>query len=270
VVADDITERRRLEVEARELEQRMERVARLESISVLAGGVAHDFNNILAAILGNASFARDGLPHGSPLSAHLEEVERAARRAADLTGKLLAYAGKTERRPAPLRLDELAADASDVFTSSMQSRLAVWVETADPVWVRGDLAQLRQVALTLMTNAAEALSDRSHGRITVRASVATLSGTRAAGNWWPAPLEDGRYGCLEVSDDGPGIEPKVMEQLFIPFASTKFLGRGLGLAAALGIARAHRGAMEVESTPGRGSAFRIWLPLITPTEATAG
>lgn len=263
VVADDITERRRLEAESRALDLRVERVARLESIGVLASGVAHDFNNILAAILGNATFARAALPRGSALATHLDEVEHAARRAAELTSQLLAYAGKTERRPEPLVLEGLAADAARFFEPSVQPHVKLQVECAQAACVVGDAGQLRQVALALLTNAAEALAGRNSGHITLRTGAERLRATDGEASWWPMRPEDGEYAFLEVSDDGPGIDPAFQRQLFVPFASTKFLGRGLGLAAALGIARAHRGAFEVRSATGAGATLRVWLPLAT-------
>ncbi|MHB1313579.1 MAG: two-component system sensor histidine kinase NtrB, partial [Gemmatimonadaceae bacterium] len=260
VVADDISERRRLQEETRELDQRVERVARLESIGALAGGVAHDFNNILVSILGNANFARAEVPPDSKLARHLEEVETAARRATDLTGQLLAYAGKSMRRPEPVALEALATAALRVFEPSVRDHLTLHVEHGACPPVMGDAAQLRQVLLALLSNAAEALGD-GPGVITVRTGAAGVRPATPGSTWWPAALPAGRYGFLEVGDDGPGIEAYVLAHLFEPFASTKFTGRGLGLAAVLGIARVHHGAIEVENAPGKGARFRVWLPL---------
>jgi PAS domain S-box-containing protein len=261
VVADDLSERKRMEEESRLLDQRVERVARLESIGALAGGVAHDFNNILASILGNANFARAEVAPDSTLATHLAEVEQAARRAADLTGQLLAYAGKSMRRPEPMQLAGIADDAVRVFEPSVRDRITMSVEHGPPAGVLGDVAQLRQVALALLTNAAEALAGRDDGHVVVRTGVEQLATGNVTGSWWPGVLETGTYGFLEVIDDGPGLDEQVRDSLFDPFVSTKFAGRGLGLAAALGIVRAHQGAIEVGSAPGRGSRFRVWFPL---------
>ena len=260
VVADDISESRRLEEEARALDQRVERVARLESIGALAGGVAHDFNNILVSILGNADFARAEVPHDSTLARHLKEVETAARRATDLTEQLLAYAGKSLRHPEPVALETMVTEALRVFEPSVRDHLTLHVEHGECPPVMGDTAQLRQVILALLTNAAEALGE-GPGVITVRTGAAGVRPSVAGSMWWPAALPAGRYGFLEVGDDGPGIEPQVLAHLFEPFASTKFTGRGLGLAAVLGIARVHHGAIEVENLPGVGARFRVWFPL---------
>ena len=262
VVADDISDRKRMEEESRALDQRVERVARLESIGALAGGVAHDFNNILASILGNASFARAEVSPDSTLATHLAEVEHAARRAADLTGQLLAYAGKSMRRPATVRLDGIVDDALRVFEPSVRHRITVQVEHDTAVSVFGDVAQLRQVALALLTNASEVFAGRQGGRIVVRTGVEQVGIASRTGTWWPGTLDDGTYGFFEVTDDGPGLDEQVRDHLFEPFVSTKFTGRGLGLAAALGIVRAHQGAIEVDSAPGRGSRFRVWVPLV--------
>jgi PAS domain S-box-containing protein len=264
VVADDVSERKRVEEEARALDLRVERVARLESIGALAGGVAHDFNNILAAILGNASVARAEVPPESTLALHLAEVEQAARRAADLTSQLLAYAGKSMRRPEPVQLDALAIDAVRVFEPSVRHRVTVRLEHARPARVLGDVAQLRQVALALLTNASEALSGRDEGQVVVRTGTDEVAAGDGAERWWPGMLETGSYGFFEVTDDGPGLDAHVRDRLFEPFVSTKFIGRGLGLAAALGIVRAHQGAIEVSSAPGQGSRFRLWFPLASP------
>ena len=262
VVADDISARKRMEEESRALDQRVERVARLESIGALAGGVAHDFNNILASILGNASFARAEVSPDSTLAAHLAEVEQAARRAADLTGQLLAYAGKSMRRPEPVLLDGIVNDAARVFEPSVRHRITLQVEHGPSACVLGDVAQLRQVALALLTNASEALAGRVDGQVAVRTGVEHVATTGETGSWWPGALDDGTYGFFEVTDDGPGLDEQVRDRLFEPFVSTKFTGRGLGLAAALGIVRAHQGAIEVDSAPGRGSRFRVWFPLV--------
>jgi signal transduction histidine kinase len=151
-----------------------------------------------------------------------------------------------------------------VFEPSVRHRVTVRLEHARPARVLGDMAQLRQVALALLTNASEALSGRDEGQVVVRTGTDEVAAGDGAERWWPGMLETGSYGFFEVTDDGPGLDAHVRDRLFEPFVSTKFIGRGLGLAAALGIVRAHQGAIEVSSAPGQGSRFRLWFPLASP------
>lgn len=248
----DITERIRAE-EARA------RADKMEALAILAGGVAHDFNNLLVGILGNASLTLLELPPGSPARPSLLEIESAARRLADLARQLLAFSGRSHIARQPVDLRAVVNAAID----SLGQATAVHLELAPALPpVHGDPGQLRLAIAALIENAAEASPPGAPVTIAVR-PVRMESGQVA---WtYPAPLPLGEYVAIEVRDRGEGIAPDHFDRIFDPFYTTRFPGRGLGLAAAAGIARAHRGAIAVDSAPGRGSTFTVFLPVAEPT-----
>ncbi|MDX1649797.1 MAG: response regulator, partial [Myxococcota bacterium] len=249
----DVTERRRAE-DAVRLSQK------LESLSVMAGGIAHDFNNVLVSVLGNAELARDTLPEDAEARGPLGEVESAAQRASDLTRQLLAYAGRSEVDPRDVDISAVTRDALSMIGASIPR--TVRVETslaATPPAVVGDPAQLHQVAMNLVLNAAEALGPEGGG-VRVETGVAYVSrDTRIVGiDGEVSPSRPLVF--LRVADDGPGMDAETRERIFDPFFTTKRSGRGLGLAATLGIVRSHGGNLQVESEPGEGSVFTALLP----------
>lgn len=258
-VARRTTALRAEEAERRRLEAQIQQTQKLESLGILAGGVAHDFNNLLMGILGNASLARHTEP-GPKLEERLADIERAGRRAAELTEQMLAYSGKGSFQVRRLDLSRCVQDLDDWLAGhvSDDARVALDLTFGLPA-VEGDADQIRQLLKHLITNASEALED---GRGIIR--LATWSryydaGTLAETYLHPR-LPAGSYVVLEVSDDGTGMEPSVEERVFDPFFSTKFTGRGLGMAAVLGIVRGHRGAIRIDSTPGEGTRVRVFLP----------
>ncbi|NMC71229.1 MAG: response regulator [Myxococcales bacterium] len=259
-IVRDVTDRRRAAEDSRRLEERMRQAQKLESLGVLAGGVAHDFGNLLTGILGEAGLARAEVPPGGAADEHLAQIELAAQRAADLTRQLLAYSGRGQFVTRPLDLADLARDTVALLRASIPPTVALRVETPDDLpAVEVDETQLRQVVMNLVLNAAEALGDRP-GTVRIALAARELDQAALADLRRDDRVGPGRYVCLEVADDGPGMAPDVQERIFEPFFSTKFAGRGLGLAAVLGIVRGHRGAIGVRSTPGSGAAFTVALP----------
>lgn len=267
-LAIDVTAQKEAETVRLTLERKLLEGQKLESLGLLAGGVAHDFNNLLSAILGNATMARLSLTAGHEAEEQMRAIESAALRAAELCRQMLAYAGKGRFVIETVDLTTLIEDlqpllkVSIVHQASLEMKLA---RNLPPVVV--DAAQIRQIMMNLVLNAAEAMSDRN-GVITIttgqmHADLAMLSGCVAG-----AELPTGDYVFLEVRDTGIGMSAEVLAKIFDPFFSTKFAGRGLGLAAVLGIVRGHHGALRVESTPGLGSTFRLLLPPAPATELT--
>jgi two-component system, cell cycle sensor histidine kinase and response regulator CckA len=263
----DITERNSMERERRALETRMEQTQKLESLGVLAGGIAHDFNNILMAILGHAELARDDVTPHSRAQESLQEIERAARRAADLCRQMLAYSGRGRFVIQPLDLPEVVDEMAQMLEVSISKKAVLRVVSAGPLPpVQADVAQIRQVVMNLAINASEAIGDAA-GVITITMgtqecdAACLMSGAVA-----DAKLPPGRYVFLEVTDTGCGMDEGTCARIFEPFFTTKFAGRGLGLAAVIGIVRGHRGAVKVTSEPGRGSTFRVLFPA-APGEA---
>ena len=253
----DITADRNAEEDRKKLHLKMLEAQKLESLGVLAGGIAHDFNNLLTVILANATFVRD-----AATGAHderLAHIETAARRAADLCRQMLAYAGRGSFIVEQVALGQLVQDTVRLLQVSISKKAVLNVVLApDLPAVDGDASQLRQVVMNLVINASEALGESS-GEIRL---------TTRRGQPVPVPgglihafdLPPGDCVCLEIADTGSGMSPATLARVFDPFFTTRFTGRGLGLAAVLGIVRSHHGALSVESMAGHGTAFRLFLP----------
>ncbi|MGH7438543.1 MAG: ATP-binding protein [Polyangiaceae bacterium] len=233
---------------------------KLESLGVLAGGIAHDFNNLLTAILGGASTASLVLPAHSPAQPYLRETVLAVRGAADLTRQLLAYSGKGQFDVRPLDLSANVREITRLLETSVPRDVQLRLELSRGLpAVEADVVQLQQVVMNLVINAAEAIGDRT-GAITVTTSVRDVDDASAAGAFASQGAAPGRYVHLQVRDTGCGMDEATRAKIFDPFFTTKFSGRGLGLAAVRGIVRSHRGAIHVDSAPGKGTTFEILLP----------
>ena len=268
-LAIDITARKNAEHERIALERKLLEGQKLESLGLLAGGIAHDFNNLLTGILGNASLARIKLQPGSPIDPQLASIETASLRAAELCRQMLAYAGKGRFVVEPVDLGALAAGLVPLLEVSIARKAALRLVLAPilPV-VLADATQLRQIVMNLVLNAADAVGDRA-GQIVLTTGVLHADPALLQTGVTGATLTPGDYVFLEVRDNGCGMPPEVIAKIFDPFYTTKFAGRGLGLAAVLGIVRGHHGALQVMSEPGRGTTFRLLLPPATPGSTTA-
>ncbi|MDI1249314.1 MAG: CHASE domain-containing protein [Lacunisphaera sp.] len=261
-IATDITTRKASEQERLQLERRLLEGQKLESLGVMAGGVAHDFNNILTSVLVNASLARR-LAAAGPADEHLLQIENAARRAADLCQQLLAYAGKGKVVTECVNLTKLVRDTTSLLevTINKNTRLDLHLAAGLPP-VLADITQLRQIVMNLVINAADAIGGKP-GLISIR-TFACEAGTGLLRQAMGHPeLPAGPYVGLEVTDNGSGMSPEIIRRIFEPFFTTKFSGRGLGLAAVQGIVQSHHGALFVESQPDVGSVFRLLLPATT-------
>jgi PAS domain S-box-containing protein len=254
----DITERKRVEEERRRLEMRMLHTQKLESLGVLAGGIAHDFNNLLTSMLGFASLALVELPEESVVCPMLRQIEKAALRAADLAGQMLAYSGQGKFVVQTLRLDALVGEMSNLL-ETVVSKKALLKPDLSSATTEADATQIRQVVMNLITNASDSLEGRS-GVISVRTGVRQAETDFLRSPYIPDDLPAGRYAYLEVEDTGCGMTEDTLTRLFDPFFTTKFTGRGLGLAAVLGIVRGHRGTIKVKSEPRHGTVFQVFLP----------
>lgn len=249
------------EEQRRAIERKMEESQRWESIGVLAGGIAHDFNNVLTGVLANASVARLEPTLSPELDAHLQRIEHSARRAAELCELMLAYAGKSRLERSEIELNQLVTDTWQLLRASVPRDVDFQMELTPGVGhVEADLVRLRQVLMNLVINGAEALG-ASPRRLIVstgrtRLDAAALSSMTAANESKP-----GDFVWIEVRDTGSGMPQEAIRRIFEPFYTTKFEGRGLGLCAVQGIVRSHGGALTVESTPGLGSVFRVYLPV---------
>jgi two-component system, cell cycle sensor histidine kinase and response regulator CckA len=266
-ITRDISAREEAEERQRMLERELQQAQKLESLGVLAGGVAHDFNNILMAILGYTELALEDLPAGSPAGADLSSVKDAAHRAADLCRQLLAYAGKASFDVEPVDLGQVVVEMIDLMKSSVskKARLHVRIDPGLPK-IAADPTQLRQVLLNLVVNASEALGS-GEGDVTVSVRSVRCDANQIRGFEHGSDLPPGSYARLDVSDTGSGMTPDTRARIFEPFYSTKFSGRGLGLPAVLGIVRAHRGGIEVRTERGCGTSIGVLLPTVDPSDA---
>ena len=252
-IVRDITERKALEEQLRQ-------TAKLESLGVLAGGIAHDFNNLLVGILGNASLAADTLPAVSPVRPMLENVIKASERAAELTRQLLAYSGQGRFVIQPVDISEVAREMVSLIRTSIPKTAQLRLELINGLpLVIADVVQIRQLIMNLVINGAEAIGDHP-GLVTVTTGVQELDGQPAGAAVGADEIAPGEYVFLEVRDNGAGMDEATIGKIFDPFFTTKFTGRGLGLSAALGIVRGHKGTIQVTSSPGRGSSFQVLLP----------
>jgi PAS domain S-box-containing protein len=257
--ARDISERVRADDERRRLEAQLLHAQKLESLGVLAGGIAHDFNNLLTGILGNAELAELDTRDTTALAC-LQEIQRASRRAAELCRQMLAYSGKGRFVIEQLDLSELVREIAGMLEHAISKKATLALELASALpGVEADATQIRQVVMNLITNASESLGDRS-GTIRVVTSARRCALEELRTGYLDDHLAPGEYVVCEVSDTGCGMTPEVKARLFDPFFTTKFTGRGLGMAAVLGIVRGHRGAITVESEPGKGTTIRLLLP----------
>jgi PAS domain S-box-containing protein len=266
VVCRDATARRELERRHREADQRVEAAQRMQSLAVLAGGVAHDVNNALTAILGGVVVCREGTDAERAVA--LDRIEARVGAVAGLCRQLLAGAGA-----APLAAEVLAVAPALATAVAAERELAggsvsitVEVEPTQ-LAVLADPVQFDQVAANLLRNAAEAMVPGG-GSIAVRAGQVRLPGPHLADPHLGAGLAAGDYAWFEFADDGPGMAPDVRARVFEPFFTTKLHGRGLGLASVHGIVRRHGGAIQVVSEVGVGTLFRVLWPM--PPEAVVG
>ena len=253
-VARDISKRREFEAQLRQTQ-------RLESIGVLAGGIAHDFNNLLTGIIGNASLVADSIPAGHPARERLDDLSNAADRAADLTRQMLAYSGKGHFMIEAMDVAGVLTAIDQLLQASIPKTVTVRLEPGARVPpIEGDPNQIQQLLMNLIINAAEAIGEDRCGTVVVRTGAQEIDEEYIRAALPGINLAPGAYVSIEVQDDGSGMSEEVKAKIFDPFFTTRFAGRGLGLAAALGIVNAHKGAIRVDSTPGEGSTFRVLLP----------
>jgi PAS domain S-box-containing protein len=253
-VAIDITDRTVQETERIELEQQLIHAQKLETVGRLAGGVAHDFNNVLTGISGFAELARARAETGESPLMEIDEITAGAARAAALTRQLLAFSRKQVMRAEVLDLNDVVRGTDALFERLIGEDIGIAHSLRrDNVLVRGDKTQLEQVLLNLVVNARDAMPDG--GRIEIEINEVDVGPDHSL------DLEPGRFALLAVSDTGVGMDPQTVGQIFDPFFTTKPDGTGLGLATVYGIVRQSGGTIWVYSEPGAGTVFKVYLPL---------
>jgi len=249
-------ERELLEHDRARLTTRLERARRMQMVGSLASGIAHNFNNIIGAILGYSEIVEPQLTRGTKLAQHIDEIRRAAERGRDLINSILTFGRQRDARVRPVQVRALFEEAASLLRASLPSGVELIIDDVPvDVAVSGEPAQLQQVILNLCTNAAQAMPRNGSIRITAEQKEVAALLPVSHGELMP-----GRYVCLAVIDTGRGFDESVAQRLFEPFFTTRSAGTGLGLATVHEIVRDHGGAMNVQSKPEHGSRFEVWLP----------
>ena len=261
IVLTDITGLKRSEAEKDKLESQNRQLQKAESLGRMAGAIAHRFNNQLQAVMGNLEMALDENQGEDPFD-RISTAMQAAHMAAEVSTLMLTYLGQTTGKREPLDLSEVCRRYLPMLQVVIKKNVELKTDLPSPgPIVNANENQIQQVLTNLLSNAREAVGK---GKSSIKLSVKTVSPVEISSayrfpvDWQPQKLV---YTCLEVTDAGCGIEDKDIEKIFDPFFSSNFIGRGLGLSVVLGIVRAHSGAVTVESEPGRGSVFRVFLPV---------
>ncbi|MBV9218710.1 MAG: two-component system VirA-like sensor kinase, partial [Methylobacteriaceae bacterium] len=250
-------EREHLERDRERLAVRLERARRMQTIGTLASGIAHNFNNILGAILGYSEMAEPQLVFGSKPAQYVDEIRRAAERGRDLIDDILRFGRQRERRTQLVEIGAIFEETASLLRASIPSGIELSIgEVPAELAVSGEPAQLQQIVLNLCTNAAQAMQGQGSIRITAELKETAVPVSLSHGELGP-----GRYVCLAVTDTGRGFDEAVARRLFEPFFTTRAAGTGLGLATVQDIVRDHDGALNVESEVGKGSRFEAWLPV---------
>lgn len=269
--ARDITEQVQHEEIQKKQERALRETQRLESLGLLAGGVAHDFNNLLSIILGNAELLCMDMQAAQLDTEPAESIKQTTQRAAALCSQMLAYAGRGQFVIEPIDLSQQVLEMTELLHVSLSPNTSLHLDLdQDLPTIQTDAKQMRQIILNLVTNANEAISNKT-GNITLRTYTTHLEVERIPHiPLGGSPPQDGHYLCLEIKDDGVGMTPEIQQQAFEPFFTTHFTGRGLGLAAVQGMVRNHKGLIQVQSEPGQGTTISICLPCEPASRATQG
>jgi signal transduction histidine kinase len=262
-ILTDITARKQKEESELQSLSRLQQAQKLESLGVLAGGIAHDFNNLLVGVMGNASLALPYLDETSEAYSRLLQIESTAQRMADLVRQMLAYSGQGQYEPVRLDFNKLIAEMSDLIRVTISKKAHLKIDCCSkPLYTKADTTQLRQVIINIVINASESLSD-SPGDIRIetrRCKRDEIISGQSRGNEISSDAD--QFLEFTVHDTGHGIKKELLDKIFEPFYTTKFSGRGLGLAAVQGIVQAHHGDLTVSSEVKKGTTFRVFLPML--------
>ena len=258
----DVTDQVTSERQEHAFEERMRQSQKMESLGILAGGIAHDFNNILAAVLGNTELAMMELPPDSPILYYLEQIRLSSNRAARITDQMLMYSGGGRFAMQPVNCNLIIRELAPILETIAATKINLRYELDESIpEILGSSTQIPQAVINLVTNAAEAMGG-NQGSITIRTGVESLAAEYFEDAYASESLPGGDYAHIQIADTGSGMDQETFAKIFDPFFSSKFVGRGLGLAAVLGVMRGHRGAVKVHSEPGKGSTFKLLFPVI--------
>ena len=266
-IIQDITDRKQADLAKLDFEKRLMQTQKLESLGVLAGGIAHDFNNILMGILGYADLALSELDSFSQARTYVQGINDASHKAADLIKQMLAYSGKGKFSLEPINLNDLIEDTAQMLAISISKNVFMKFNySSEAVFLEGDPSQIRQIIMNMVINASDAIGKKS-GVISVTTGSMYCDHDYIESTGFEAqinrqePLPEGMYLFLEISDSGIGMSKETLAKIFEPFYTTKFIGRGLGLSAVLGIVGGHHGMVKIYSEKGKGTTFKVLFPL---------
>ncbi|MEM8931682.1 MAG: response regulator [Acidobacteriota bacterium] len=261
-IVRDLTERQKQEDESRRLQDRVQQAEKLESLASLAGGIAHDYNNILTGVLGNVALAYQET-RDEDQRQRLRQIEISAERAAELTDQLLAYSGEEQAAAREVAVNDLIEERRGELDRLLVAgtRLELHLKRDLPP-IHGDPDQIAQAISNLLANASDSLGDTANGLVMVRTALVNAKRSTFVGAVLDSGAGEGLHVLVEVSDTGQGMDDATRERMFEPFFSTKTSGRGMGLAAVLGIVRAHHGAIKVFSRAGRGTTVEMYFPAV--------
>jgi len=260
----DIEERKRAEEQRRANDEKMQQVQRLESLGVMAGGIAHDFNNLLMIIQGNIDMAHMSVSHESRPGKFLNAAAKACVSAAELTKQMLAYAGKGRMLIQSVNVNDLIDEIKSILEANLTKNININCSLDKGIpKIAADSSQIKQLIINLVINASEAIGD-APGKISIKTGVHVFDDALMDDDsiLMSDNMEPGSFIFIEVSDTGSGIDKAALSKIFEPFFSTKITGRGLGLAAVMGIIRNMGGAIRVISEKGKGTVFTLYLPSV--------
>lgn len=262
----DISRRKKAEIDRRALEEKLRQSKKMESLGVMAGSIAHNFNNLLMVVLGNLEIAALDLRGNMDALSNVNAAAKAATRASDLSTMMLTYVGQLKKDDEHVDLKHLVIEVVAALKDPSPESPEIMMDlTEDTVVINADPKQIRQVVMGLVTNGVEAI-ESDNGCITVSVKSVYCDKAALSTTYLKDDLPEGIYSCIEITDNGCGMDAETLQKIFDPYFSTKFTGRGLGLAAALGIIRSHNGAITVNSRPGAGSTFLVMFPQIDFTK----
>lgn len=255
----DRSAQKQVEDEKKILQQQFQHSQKMESLGVLVGGIAHDFNNILAIIMGHCSLIEMDYKTAQD---HIPAINTAVERAAGLCRQMLTYAGKGQTVLCPFNVVKLVDEMVTMLRMTINQNVTITPDLpTDILFINGDQNQIRQVVMNLIINASEAIGD-GHGDVRVSLAKAEIKAGQAIKDHLGKAVPPGHYICLEVTDNGCGMDDETKLRIFEPFYTTKFTGRGLGMSAVLGIINTHGGRMQLVSQAGQGSTFKMYLPFL--------
>ncbi|MDM8549279.1 response regulator [Desulfobacterales bacterium HSG2] len=263
-ISRDIHERKKAEEEKKRLQEQIRQFQKMESIGTLAGGIAHDFNNILYSIIGYIDLTMDDVPRDGVIRSNLEQVLKASYRARGLVKQILTFSQQESRERVPLKIQYIIEEVLNLLRITLSANIEIRHSIKECGSILADSSQMHQVVMNLCINAYHAVDEKG-GVITVLLNDTELGADDIAG--YP-DIEPGRYLRFSISDTGHGMDRKIMERIFDPYFTTKEQGKGsgLGLSVVHGIVKGHDGYITVCSEPGKGTAFHVYLPLISDPE----